>query len=457
MKILYSRFTPIWVFIILYVITLGAALLIFKINLYLGILSLIFVIICDYKFTIKMKKNEKWLKDTMNNDSFIRNNHFYFGSVGPYSISLISKTTLRVIVHKTNVGSYVVNDYFTNFPSKGINIILNGINVFYFDISLSDIKKVSPEGNFGVKIDSKNGDIIQLDTSYAHLLCSEINQNIINVLDENAPVVIETTIGNDIGYVENKNIPNPELQDVISNKKASKKIIKVFLKLMIYGILIPIFSIIFLIVMNELSKEVNWMIATGISTCGIIFFFLSKTLKKRDELFISEKLGVISLSSPLFIDLFSILGIVFIITGLFLNFDIINSVLNAKGSSQRVIIVKIAFGAVGLFLYYRAYRRLRYSMFDIIIITHEEICIDDPKSNDTIKIIKKDINNIIQVINRSTKTNKIESKGIEIYTTKEGIENTYKFDELYLGEMNISYHLFINSLNKLGYIINKDV
>ena len=242
MKILYSRFTPLWAFIIFYAITIGPALLLFKINLFLGISTLIFVFIVDYKFTIKMRKNEKWLKDTMNNDSFIRNNHFYFGSVGPYSISLISKTILRVIVHKTNVGSYVVNDYFTNFPSKGTNIILNGINVFYFDISLSDIKKVSPEGNFGVKIDSKNGDIIQLDTSYANLLCSEINQNIINVLDENAPVVIETTIGNEIRYVENKNIPNPELQDVISNKKASKKIIKVFLKLMMYGILIPIFS-----------------------------------------------------------------------------------------------------------------------------------------------------------------------------------------------------------------------
>jgi C4-dicarboxylate transporter len=77
--------------------------------------------------------------------------------------------------------------------------------------------------------------------------------------------------------------------------------------------------------MNEFSKNVHWTTATGISVVGILFFFLSKYLKKKEDLFITEKLGAITLSSPLYIDLFSILSIVFIITGIFLNYDRINN------------------------------------------------------------------------------------------------------------------------------------
>jgi hypothetical protein len=457
MKIFYYRFTPLWGFILLWLVTIVGSLIVFAVNLYLGIASLIFIIIVDWYFTINMKKKEKWLKNTMENDSFIQKNNFNFGFVGMYSISLISKNKLRVIVHNINLGNVEISDNYTNFPRQGTNMVLNGINVYYFDLSFSEIKSINPEEGFGVKIETKDGVQYQLDTSFAHLLCSEINQNLTNPFIEDSPVVMDTITIDDRKMSENENIKNLTKADEIANKKQSKKTVKLIVKIILYTILIPVVSIIFLVVMNEFSKNVHWTTATGISVVGILFFFLSKYLKKKEDLFITEKLGAITLSSPLYIDLFSILSIVFIITGIFLNYDIVNTILYAKDESLAVnknfVLPKLAIGAIALFFYYLAYRRLRYSMFDKIVISQEEICIDDPRSNDLIQLSKKDIIKIVEVVVRNSKKNETKSKKIVIYAFKEEVETTYDLDESYLSEMSISYNLFVNSLKKVGYVI----
>ena len=184
---------------------------------------------------------------------------------------------------------------------------------------------------------------------------------------------------------------------------------------------------------------------------------MSKSLKKKEDLFITEKLGAITLSSPLYIDLFSILSIVFIITGIFLNYDIVNTILFARDESlavnKNLVMPKLAIGAIALFFYYLAYRRLRYAMFDKIVISQEEICIDDPRSNDLIQLRKKDIIKIDELVERNSKKNKTKSKKIVIYAFKEGVETSHHFSESYLSEMSISYNLFVNSLKKVGYAI----
>ena len=90
MKILYYSFFPKWGYALFYLISLFAPLVFSRINLILAIAILIFIIIVDWKFTINKRKKEKWLKNTMENDSFIQKNNFNFGFVGMYSISLIS-------------------------------------------------------------------------------------------------------------------------------------------------------------------------------------------------------------------------------------------------------------------------------------------------------------------------------------------------------------------------------
>jgi hypothetical protein len=312
MKIFYYRFTPLRGFILLWLITIIGSLIVFAMNLYLGIASLIFIIIVDWYFTINMRKYEKWLKNTMENDSFIQKNNFNFGFVGMYSISLISKNMLRVIVHKTNTGNGEISDVYTNFPRQGTELILNGVNVYYFDLLFSEIKSIIPEEGFGIKIETTDGVQYQLDTAFAHLLCSEINQNLTNPFIEDSPIIMDTPTIDDRKMSENENVKNLTKADDIANRKQSKKTVKLIVKIIIYVILIPAVSIFFLVVMNEFSKNVHWITATGISVVGILFFFLSKYLKKKEDLFITEKLGAITLSSPLYIDLFSILSIVFI-------------------------------------------------------------------------------------------------------------------------------------------------
>ena len=457
MKILYYSFFPKWGYPLFYLFSLFVPLVFSRINLYLGIAILIFIIILDWKFTINKRKKEKWLKNTMENDVFIQKNNFNFGFVGMYSISLISKNKLRVIVHKTHTGNGEISDVYTNFPRQGTNMVLNGVNVYYFDLSFSEIKSIKPEEGFGVKLETTDGVQYQLDTSFAHLLCSEINQNLTNPFIEDSPVIMDTPTIDDRKMAENENIKNLTKADDIANRKQSKKFVKLFVKIILYAILIPFVSIIFLFVMNEFSRNVHWITATGISVVGILFIFLSKYLKKKEDFYITEKLGAITLSSPLYIDLFSILSIVFIITGIFLNNDIINTILFARDESQAVnknlALPKLAIGAIALFFYYLAYRRLRYSMFDKIVISHEEICIDDPRSNDLIQLSKKDIIKIDEVVERNSKKNKTKSKKIVIYASKEGVETSHHFSESYLSEMSISYNLFVNSLKKVGYVI----
>lgn len=448
---------PLWGFILFWLVTIVGSLIVFAVNFYLGIASLIFIIIVDWYFTINTKKKEKWFKNTMENDSFIQKNNFNCGFVGMYSISLISKNKLRVIVHKTHTGNGEISSIYNNFPRQGTNMVLNGVNVYYFDLSFSEIKSINPEEGFGVKIETTDGVQYQLDTSFAHLLCSEINQNLTNPFIEDSPVIMDTVTIDDRKMSENENIKNLTKADDIANRKQSKKTVKLIVKIILYAILIPFVSIIFLVVMNEFSKNVHWTTATGISIVGILFFFLSKYLKKKEDLFITEKLGAITLSSPLYIDLFSILSIVFIITGIFLNYDIVNTILYAKDESlavnKNLVLPKLAIGAIALFFYYLAYRRLRYSMFDKIVISQEEICIDDPRSNDLIQLSKKDIIKIVEVVVRNSKKNETKSKKIVIYAFKEEVETTYNLDESYLSEMSISYDLFVNSLKKVGYVI----
>lgn len=324
-------------------------------------------------------------------------------------------------------------------------------------MSFSEIKSIKPEEGFGVKLETTNGVQYQLDTAFAHLLCSEINQNLTNPFIEDSPVIMDAPTIDDRKMSEIENIKNLTTVDDIANKKQSKKIAKLIVKIILYAILIPFVSIIFLVVMNEFSKNVDWTTATGISVVGILFFFLSKYLKKKEDLFITEKLGAITLSSPLYIDLFSILSIVFIITGIFLNYDIVNTILFARDESlavnKNLVMPKLAIGAIALFFYYLAYRRLRYAMFDKIVISQEEICIDDPRSNDLIQLRKKDIIKIDEVVERNSKKNKTKSKKIVIYAFKEGVETSHHFSESYLSEMSISYNLFVNSLKKVGYAI----
>jgi hypothetical protein len=458
MKIFYYRFTPLWGFILIWLVTIIGSLIVFAMNLYLGIATLIFIIIVDWYFTINMRKYEKWLKNTMENDSFIQKNNFNFGFVGMYSISLISKNMLRVIVHKTNTGNGEISDVYTNFPRQGTEMILNGVNVYYFDLLFSEIKSIKPEEGFGVKLETIDGVQYQLDTFYSHLFCSEINQNLSNSLVEKSPIILDAPTSEDRKISEIENIKNLTKADDIANRKQSKKTVKLIVKIILYAILIPVVSLTFLVVMNEFSKNVHWTTATGISVVGILFFFLSKYLKKKEDLYITEKLGAITLSSPLYIDLFSILSIVFIISGIFLNYDIINSLLFVKDETllsgrKNLLLPKVIIGAIALFFYYLAYRRLSYSMFDKIVISQEEICIDDPRSNDLIQLSKKDIIKIVEVVVRNSKKNKTKSKKIVIYAFKEEVETTYDLDESYLSEMSISYNLFVNSLKKVGYVI----
>jgi hypothetical protein len=475
MKILYSKSTvPTWAKILMFLIFNLLCLIFFALNLYFGIAMLIFINWLTYEGLKNAGILDKWKKTTLEKDPFFQQNNFSLASYSQFSLLAVSSSIVRIVNIKSTIqvhrSTYNISEVYKNYPRQGVDIILNGLNVYHFDIPIENIKSaetilVGDAGgfgvlnslNFGVRITTINEEIYDVDTPFSKEFRDEVNKNLTNSFVEDSPIIMDTPTIDDRKRSENENIKNLTKADDTANRKQSKKIVKLIVKIIIYVILIPAVSIFFLVVMNEFSKNVHWITATGISVVGILFFFLSKRLKKKEDLFITEKFGAITLSSPLYIDLFSILSIVFIITGIFLNYDIVNTILYAKDESLAVnknfLLPKIVVGAIALFFYYLAYRRLRYSMFDKIVISQEEICIDDPRSNDLIQLSKKDIIKIVEVVVRNSKKNEIKSKKIVIYAFKEEVETTYDLDESYLSEMSISYNLFVNSLKKVGYVI----
>jgi len=204
---------PLWGKILGYVCTSLAALAFVLINKYVAMVMFVFlngIVWLSIKAVIKF---DNWKKDTLAKDLFFQENNFSLASYGKFSMLAVSSSIIRIVNTNSNVPIknidynrrtkqlvhtkyFDISEIYKNYPSQRIDLTLNGKNLNYMDIPVSEIKSVQTilqgdateygflstsvkeSSNFGIRITTKQDLMYDIDTQFSSEFCDEINSHL---------------------------------------------------------------------------------------------------------------------------------------------------------------------------------------------------------------------------------------------------------------------------------------
>ena len=193
MKILYSNSTiPKWAKFLTFFFVNLLCLIPLALNIFFGLAMFVFINWLTYNGLKNAGIRAKLVKKTLEKDPFFQNNNFTLASYSQYSMIAVSNSIFRLVnikssipVHRT---TYDISEVYKNYPRQGIDIVLNGMNVYHFDIPIETIKSVEPilQGdaggfgvlnsvNFGIRITTINDEIYDIDTPFSKEFSDQIN------------------------------------------------------------------------------------------------------------------------------------------------------------------------------------------------------------------------------------------------------------------------------------------
>ena len=193
MKILYSNSTiPKWAKFLTFFFVNLLCLIPLALNIFFGLAMFVFINWLTYNGLKNAGIRAKWVKKTLEKDPFFQNNNFTLASYSQYSMIAVSNSIFRLVnikssiqVHRT---TYDISEVYKNYPRQGIDIVLNGMNVYHFDIPIETIKSVEPillgdaggfgvlnSVNFGIRITTNNDEIYDIDTPFSKEFSDQIN------------------------------------------------------------------------------------------------------------------------------------------------------------------------------------------------------------------------------------------------------------------------------------------
>lgn len=205
---------------------------------------------------------------------------------------------------------------------------------------------------------------------------------------------------------------------------------------------IPFLYMLFILISGLISVYVHWLIAVIISIVGIGLFLVYKKQKKNNSLFVKENIDSIELATPLNLDLSFILSGLLFFTGLLI----------ISFAFQLIWIVMLV-SMIALFVYIKAYKKIRYSLFDKIIISKDFLRIDDPDSKGCIEIVKSHISKLVLL---TISDGSSEKRLLEFQFETEESYRTIEITEQQVLDLRVNFDLFTNSLNKMGYNFHKE-
>ena len=195
MKISYN-FMPLWMKLLTLSILIFCIIMFKMLNFSIGIWWILIAgsIFVGVPYYV-IRKTEKWIKQTMENDPFVQSNNFKLGSSSMFCMLMISDEILRVIVYNTKIkidkSTVDVAEIYKDYPRQGTDMMLNGLNVYFLDIYIKDIVLVKPiniteAGNntplfgkilFGIYLQLKDGTVYVIDTKIPKEFCAIIQKN----------------------------------------------------------------------------------------------------------------------------------------------------------------------------------------------------------------------------------------------------------------------------------------
>ena len=158
-------------------------------------LTVVLMIIANFLILfsiIQVQRLYKLRRRTLQEDAFFQNSDFLVGAFGQYSLIAVSKSFIRIVTVKANIrvhrANYDIAEVFPNYPRNGIDINLNGFNVYYLDVPMDTIAKVMAiknkdaggfgvlnNLNFGIRLETKENVKIDIDTAFGKEFCEEIS------------------------------------------------------------------------------------------------------------------------------------------------------------------------------------------------------------------------------------------------------------------------------------------
>ena len=178
--------------LILFLIMNAAASITLLQSVEYGIVLMIIVSLPTLLVFKRFAKLEKWKLRTLQEDAFFQNSDFLVGAFGQYSLIAVSKSFIRIVNLRSTISVYrtiyEIEEVFPNYPRNGIDINLNGFNVYYLDVPINTIanvmaiKNVDTGGlvvldnrNFGIRLETKDHVKIDIDTAFGKEFCEEIS------------------------------------------------------------------------------------------------------------------------------------------------------------------------------------------------------------------------------------------------------------------------------------------
>ena len=259
--------------------------------------------------------------------------------------------------------------------------------------------------------------------------------------------------------METSNIENKKIKEKYSDfedfqdYKSSKSVKKFFT---IKGILKAIAIVfMFVLVINVGLLLIDYLIPITtvipsilILLSGIGIYFLNRSLKKKTNLFIKKTNEFIKLSSPLYIDILSFFSIIVFLFGVIL---VLFNIYLLNGSTASIYFGGMCY--IWTIIYcFTLYKKYRHSLFDKIIIFKEYLLIDNPDTNETIRISKEEISKIIEL--RLIAKGMLEKRIIEFHFLNESKVKTIEIGDDDLKNMRLSIDLFLDYLKAMGYSID---
>ena len=212
MKILVPKASvTLWGQILGYLCINLASLLLFYFNLYFGIVMVVVLNGITW-LVIKMAINlDIWKKITLEREPFFQQSTFSLASYSQFSMIAVSSSIIRIVNIKSVVQireiaqsskrlvsyrNFDISEIYKNYPRQGIDLLLNGKNIYYFDLPILEIKTVQALSQkeadelgllnssslnssiFGIRVTTKQDVIYDIDTSFSKEFCDEINSHL---------------------------------------------------------------------------------------------------------------------------------------------------------------------------------------------------------------------------------------------------------------------------------------
>ena len=108
---------------------------------------------------------------------------------------------------------------------------------------------------------------------------------------------------------------------------------------------------------------------------------------------------------------------------------------------------------IALFVYIKAFKKIRYSLFDKIVISKDFIKVDDPDSKGSIEIVKSHISKLVLL---TITDGSSEERLLEFQFETEESYNTIEISEKQIKNLRLNFDLLLESLLKMGYKFQKE-